>query len=628
MIEQEGEVEEQASLPTPDPSPLPTPPDKRPEELGDGGTAFARLVRTVQFIKRWAGRAEKPVNQRDAFLERFNMAAPNIDDAYVCQNEGGGMGTGEVAVRSKKRMLFFNPSGIWLYRWMGVVTLTVLYNAFLIIVRETFDKLQNSYLPLWLTLDYIADIVYILDMVVQLCTSKFLCHQWQSSLEPTLETCICCWPPTGHLEQGLLVTEMKQMALRYVKSMYFTLDLLSLIPFDFLYLIPGVGPGRVIVRLNRLLRIHRMVQFFSRTENRTNFPNLFRVFMLVMYIFLIIHWNACFYFLISEAIGLASDSWVYPGMSGVNITGTAFASISRKYLVSLYWSTLTLTTIGEVPGPVTDWEYVFVIFDFLVGVLIFATIVGMVGGIITNMNIRRTEFQGRLDNIKQYMHYRSVGKDLQARVIKWFDYLWTNNHSLDEQEILHSLPDKLKAEIAIHVHFETLRQVQIFEECEAGLLEELVLKLKPQVFSPGDYICRKGDIGKEMYIIKHGRLEVVGDDGHTVMATLTDGHYFGEISILNLGGSGNRRTANVRSVGYSDLFCLSKADLLEALTEYPEAKAMLEERGRRTLIRDGTLDESSLPASHPTTGPITPAATALTRRLEQLEASLEQLQSR
>ncbi|MPC62900.1 Cyclic nucleotide-gated cation channel subunit A [Portunus trituberculatus] len=138
-----------------------------------------------------------------------------------------------------------------------------------------------------------------------------------------------------------------------------------------------------------------------------------------------------------------------------------------------------------------------------------------------------------------------------------------------ENAVLKSLPDKLKAEIAIHVHLDTLKQVRIFQDCEPGLLVELVLKLKLQVFSPGDFVCRKGDVGKEMYIVKRGRLSVVADDGKTVYATLGAGSVFGEVSILNIAGNktGNRRTANVRSVGYSDLFCLSKNDLWDALTE-------------------------------------------------------------
>lgn len=345
--------------------------------------------------------------------------------------------------------------------------------------------------------------------------------------------------------------------------------------------------------------------------------------MLVLWIVIIIHWNGCFYYLISDSIGFGADDWVYPSQEN----GSHYAKLSRQYIYSFYWSTLTLTTIGEVPGPNRDWEYVFVIVDFLVGVLIFATIVGNVGSMITNMNASRIDFQSRLDSIKQYMQYRAVGKDLQARVIKWFDYLWVNSKSLNEQEVLHYLPDKLKAEIAIHVHFATLKKVSIFEQCEGGLLEELVLKLRSQVFSPGDYICRKGDIGKEMYIIKTGKLDVV-DDNQNVLATLSDGGYFGEISILNLGGLGNRRTATVKSVGYSELFCLSKKDLLEALVEYPEAKAILQENARKLLIKDGTLDADSEEQAASSTRLSHSATNTLERRVHKLEEGLEQLQKR
>ncbi|RXN23770.1 cyclic nucleotide-gated olfactory channel [Labeo rohita] len=113
------------------------------------------------------------------------------------------------------------------------------------------------------------------------------------------------------------------------------------------------------------------------------------------------------------------------------------------------------------------------------------------------------------------MQFRKVSKELEARVIKWFDYLWTNKKAIDEQDVLKNLPNKLRAEIAINVHLDTLKKVRIFQDCEAGLLTELVLKLRPQVFSPGDYICRKEDIGKEMYIIKEDRLAVLADDGPT-----------------------------------------------------------------------------------------------------------------
>ena len=95
-------------------------------------------------------------------------------------------------------------------------------------------------------------------------------------------------------------------------------------------------------RLNRVLRIDRVVEFFEKTETRTNFPNTFRIAKVVLYILILIHWNACFFFALSFAIGFETDSWVYQGSP----------KLATQYIYSFYWSTLTLTTIGETPQPV------------------------------------------------------------------------------------------------------------------------------------------------------------------------------------------------------------------------------------------------------------------------------------
>ncbi|KAM3173220.1 hypothetical protein ACTXT7_012942 [Hymenolepis weldensis] len=79
-----------------------------------------------------------------------------------------------------------------------------------------------------------------------------------------------------------------------------------------------------------------------------------------------------------------------------------------------------------------------------------------------------------------------------------------------------------------------------------------------------------------MFLVSQGKLDVLAPDETTILASLGPGSYFGEISILNMGNVGNRRTASVRSIGYSDLFCLSKEDLWDVLNDYPSAKQKLE----------------------------------------------------
>lgn len=381
------------------------------------------------------------------------------------------------------------------------------------------------------------------------------------------------------MEQGTLVKDSKKLRRNYISKLAFKIDCLSIVPLDLFYFAWGLD--KVILRLPRLLRLHRLLELRSTTETHSRFPNFLRLCFLVAMVLLIFHWNACFYFLLSKWIGFGSDTWVYP-----KLTAPGFDSLTRQYLFSLYWSSRMLTTGETENPPQTNLELFFVTTDLTVGFLVFAAIVGQFGSMITHMLLVRREFLGQAEAVKQYMIFHGVGNDLQKRVVAWFDYMWeTKKSSLDRDSVLCKLPKTLKTEIAVQVHLATLKQVKVFADVEPGLLKEIVLKLRSQVYSPGDYICKKGEPGREMYLVRSGRLQVIQEDTEAVIATLYEGSYFGEISILNLSDTGNRRTANVRSEGYSELLCLSKEDLLEALTEYPEARKLLEARGRRLLRR-------------------------------------------
>lgn len=69
-----------------------------------------------------------------------------------------------------------------------------------------------------------------------------------------------------------------------------------------------------------------------------------------------------------------------------------------------------------------------------------------------------------------------------------------------------------------------------------------------------------GEVGKEMYIVNRGRLQVVADNGKTVMASLKAGSYFGEISILNMGTAGKEELGKYRPTHDEDARASGQAE--------------------------------------------------------------------
>ncbi|GFO45982.1 cyclic nucleotide-gated cation channel [Plakobranchus ocellatus] len=293
----------------------------------------------------------------------------------------------------------------------------------------------------------------------------------------------------------------------------------------------------------------------------------------------LIHIETCGYYAVSSYEGIASNHWVYQG-HGI------------AYIRCFYLATKTATSIGNNPKPTNELEYIFMTLYWLSGVFVFALLIGQIRDIVEAAGNVKDTYRKKMDSCHWYMQSINMPQELKERVRQWFLYNWDQQKTIDERSLVSSLPKKLQADLAINVHFNTLSKVRLFQDCERNLLYDLVLKLKPILFLPGDYICRKGEVGKEMYIVTQGEVEVLGGEKNsTVLATLKEGSVFGEISLLAMSGGGNRRTADVRCKGYTNVFTLSKHDFQLAMMEYPEAQAILRKRAQKLLKFNARLEQ-------------------------------------
>jgi CRP-like cAMP-binding protein len=120
--------------------------------------------------------------------------------------------------------------------------------------------------------------------------------------------------------------------------------------------------------------------------------------------------------------------------------------------------------------------------------------------------------------------------------------------------------------------------------------------MRPLLLLPNEHIVRKGDPGEEMFFIQQGVVEVVSEDGRVVFASMRDGEFFGEISLV----FSCPRTASIRTATHCDMFVLSKTDLDQVLKSFPEIREQVrsEAEERFALVRKRSEKKLAAPSMH------------------------------
>ncbi|MEG4572954.1 mechanosensitive ion channel [Microcoleus sp. N3A4] len=138
-----------------------------------------------------------------------------------------------------------------------------------------------------------------------------------------------------------------------------------------------------------------------------------------------------------------------------------------------------------------------------------------------------------------------------------------------------------------------LRRVTYFEQCTDLELRQLIEYGYRQLFPAGQVVCKENDPGDSFYIILSGTVEVLSQKAGQYIATLHEGEFFGEISLL----LGTPRTATVKTSEDAILFVVERHDLQKLLREQPNLADQIAQKlsERQQALRDlGLLDGDSL----------------------------------
>lgn len=155
---------------------------------------------------------------------------------------------------------------------------------------------------------------------------------------------------------------------------------------------------------------------------------------------------------------------------------------------------------------------------------------------------------------------------------KWFKKIFNDEHHWDE--------------IAF------FRTMSLFDGLRTSQLSRIIMAMQKRVYQPGEVIFEEGQVGKAVFILRYGQVELtrkIGADATRTLAVIEKGHVFGEMALLEQ----MPRTATARVAEESQIYLLYTATLDSLVMDEPAIGARLMRNMAimlSSLLRKANLD--------------------------------------
>lgn len=129
-----------------------------------------------------------------------------------------------------------------------------------------------------------------------------------------------------------------------------------------------------------------------------------------------------------------------------------------------------------------------------------------------------------------------------------------------------------------------LRRISYFDQCSDMEILQLIEYGYRQIYPADQMVCEEGEPGDSFYILLKGSVEIFSRRVEQYIATLNEGEFFGEMSLL----MGIPRSASVRTLEDSVLFVIERNDLQRLLAEHRELADQIAQKlvERQQILQD------------------------------------------